>query len=210
MAVSKEIDDFDLEQLSSASNILLLSPSLETVGDQICSKLLSMPRPSQTDVLAVSLTDTPDDWLDDWQRNIGPERPANTSFITSGEGTRSATQVVSASTGPTNVTIHAVSSPADLTGLGMHISDQLAEWKDDGNKILVDFDSLSILLEYSDRQRVFKFMHVLKGRVDAVDAVAHYHMDPGVHDSQVISTFKSLMDAVIEVDEAGEWTISSR
>lgn len=210
MAISDEPVELDTDRLSTATNILLLSPSLQSVGEQLCAELLSMDRPSEENVLAVSLTDSPDDWLEDWSRYVGQERPAKTSFVTSGEATRSAARGIEAASGPSNVTLHGVSSPADLTGLGMRISEQLAAWKAEDNQIVVDFDSLSILLEYSETQSVFKFMHVLKGRMDAAGAVAHYHMDPGVHDQQVVSTFTSLMDAVIEVDEDGEWTIASR
>jgi hypothetical protein len=148
--------------------------------------------------------------MEDWKRRVGPEHPARTSFVTADDGMRSAAAGAPAGAAlPGNMTVNTVSSPSDLTGLGMHISEQLSEWDGDGNRIVLDFDSLTTLLEYAPRESVFKFMHVLKGRVDSADAVAHYHMDPAAHEPQEISTFKSLMDAVIEVED-GEWSVASR
>jgi hypothetical protein len=211
MATTHDTVEFDIESIGSASNVMLLAPSLSTAGSRVCGELLSVAPPSEENVLAVLLTDSPDDWLDERERNAGPERPAKTAFVTARERTRSAAAgSVADSALPGNMTIQSVSSPSDLTGLGMRISEQLSELSGDGNRIVVDFDSLTSLLEYAPRESVFKFVHVLKGRVDAADAVAHYHMDPAAHDDQEISTFKSLMDAVVEIDDDGTCSVSSR
>jgi len=211
MATARSTPGFDVKDVESASNVLLLAPSLGSAGSHACAELMSVDRPSDVNALAVILNDSPDGWLESWQRHVGPEPPAKTSFVTAGEAVRSAAAGAAASSAlPAGMALESVSSPGDLTGLGMHISQQLSEWTDDDNRIVVDFDSLSILLEYAPRQSVFKFIHVLKGRIDAANAVAHYHMDPAAHESQEISTFKSLMDAVVEIDEDGTCSVSSR
>jgi hypothetical protein len=211
MATTSNTPEFDAGALGSASNVMLLAPSFETSGAQACGELLSVERPSQENVLAVILSDSPDDWLDRWDRTVGPERPAKTSFVTANEQTRSVAAAGSASNVlPGNMTIHTTSSPSDLTGLGMRISEQLSEWEADDNRIVVDFDSLTTLLEYGDKRKVFKFVHVLKGRVEAAGATAHYHMDPTAHSTEEVNTFKSLMDAVVEVNGDGTYSVSSR
>jgi len=211
MSTTSDTSEFDADTLGSASNVMLLAPSLGTEGSRMCGKLLSVERPSEEAVLAVLLDDSPDDWLDRWERTVGPKRPARTSFVTADEQTRSVAAGTGASSAlPGNMTIHTTSSPSDLTGLGMRISEQLSDWQADGNRIVVDFDSLTTLLNYGEMQSVFKFMHVLKGRIEASGAVAHYHMDPAAHDTQEINTFKSLMDAVVEVNGDGTYSVSSR
>jgi hypothetical protein len=211
MATTSNTSEFDATTLESVSNVMLLAPSFETDGAQACGEFLSVDRPSQENVLAVILSDSPDDWLDKWERTVGPERPAKTSFVTANEQTRSVAATGNASSAlPGNMTIHTTSSPSDLTGLGMRISEQLSDWQADNNQIVVDFDSLTTLLEYGDKQNVFKFMHVLKGRVDAADAIAHYHMDPTAHSTEEVNTFKSLMDAVVETNGDGTYSVSSR
>ncbi|MFB6296541.1 MAG: hypothetical protein ABEH66_06870, partial [Halobacteriales archaeon] len=183
--------------------------SFDSVASDICSDLLTIERPSEEDVLAVTLTDSPDDWMDEWERSVGPERPAKLSFVSADDGMRSAAAGGGGGALSGNMSVDTVSNPSDLTGLGMHISERLSGWQGDGNQIVVDFDSLTTLLEYAPRESVFKFIHVLKGRVDSADAVAHYHMDPSAHAPQEVSTFKTLVDAVVEVED-GEWTIASR
>jgi hypothetical protein len=190
---------------------MLLAPSLGTAGSRIYGELMSLDRPSEENVLAVLLNDSPDDWLDEWGRTVGQERPANTSFVTAGEQTRSTAADPAATDALAgNVTIHTVSAPSDLTGLGMRISKQLSAWADGDERIVVDFDSLTTLLEYASRESVFKFVHVLKGRIESADAVAHYHMDPTAHADQEVSTFTSLMDAVVTVDDDGSCSVSCR
>jgi hypothetical protein len=211
MATGTSTPEFDADAVVSASNVMLLTPSLGTEGSDVCGDLLSVERPSEENVLAVILNDSPDGWLDRWERTVGPERPAKTSFVTANEQTRSVAAGASGGSAlPASMTIHTTPSPGDLTGLGMRISDQLGDWQADDNQIVVEFDSLTTLLEYSDRQSVFKFMHVLKGRVEAADALAHYHMDPAAHSTEELNTFKSLMDAVVEVESDGTHSVSSR
>lgn len=211
MASTQSTSTFDVADIGSASNVLLLGSSFDSVASDICAELLTIERPSEEDVLAVTLMDSPDDWMDDWQKTVGQERPAKTSFVTADDGMRSAAAGAGGAGAalPGSMTVHTVSNPSDLTGLGMHISEQFSTWQNDGNHIVLDFDSLTTLLEYAARENVFKFMHVLTGRVDSADAVAHYHMDPTAHEPQEVSTFKSLMDAVVEVED-GEWTVASR
>ncbi len=211
MTTVRNTDEFDVDSLESASNVMLLAPSLGVAGTEECGELLTVEPPDAENVLAVLLSDSPDDWIERWQRTVGPELPAQTAFVTTNETARSAAASADVNRAlPGNMNLHSVSSPGDLTGLGMRISQQLSEWADGDEQIVVDFDSLTTLLEYAERRSVFKFMHVLKGRIEAVDAVAHYHMDPTAHDSGEVNTFKSLMDAVVEVDDDGAFSFSSR
>jgi hypothetical protein len=208
MATTQNASGFDVASLESASNVLFLSSSFDSVASDVRSDLLTIERPSEEDVLAVTLTSSPDEWMDEWERSVGPERPAKLAFVSADDGMRSAA-AGSGGALPGTLTVDTVSNPSDLTGLGMHISERLSEWQGDDNRIVVEFDSLTTLLEYAARESVFKFVHVLKGRIDAADAVAHYHMDPSAHAPQEVSTFKTLADAVVEVED-GEWTVASR
>lgn len=211
MTTVRNTAEFDAEPLGSASNVMLLAPSIGVAGTTECGELLTVERPATENVLAVLLNDSPDDWIGRWQRTVGPELPAQTSFVTANETARSAATSAEANRAlPGTMDLHPVSSPGDLTSLGMRISQQLSEWANENNQVVVDFDSLTTLLEHGERRSVFKFMHALKSRIEAADAVAHYHMDPTAHDPEEINTFRSMMDAVIEVDEDGAFSLASR
>ena len=97
-----------------------------------------------------------------------------------------------------------VSSPVDLTGLGIELSELLQHlYRERGatqNRILLN--SLSTLLMYSNLQTVFRFLHVFTGRVQSADALGVFVIDDSAHDTQTLSTLKQLFDGIIEVRES--------
>ena len=96
------------------------------------------------------------------------------------------------------------SSPVDLTGIGIELSDLLREFYDEHgrtqNRVLLH--SLSTLLMYSDLQTVFRFLHVFTGRVQSADALGLFVIDSTGHDQQTLSTLKQLFDGVVEVEDS--------
>ncbi|WP_435064806.1 RAD55 family ATPase [Halobaculum sp. EA56] len=101
------------------------------------------------------------------------------------------------------------SSPVDMTGIGIKLSEFLeAFYKDRGirkNRVMVH--SLSTLLMYSDLQTVFRFLHVFTGRIQSVDGLGLYCIDSTAHDDQTMNTLKQLFDGIIETSEDGEPTV---
>lgn len=93
-----------------------------------------------------------------------------------------------------------VSSPADLTGIGIGVSEQL---KALGNQNVagtrVGFHSLSTLLMYAELETVFRFLHVLTGRVASIDGLGLFAIDPTTHEEGTINTLKQLFDGMIEL-----------
>jgi len=99
--------------------------------------------------------------------------------------------------------IRYASSPNDLTGIGIELSELLRTLYEQRevtkNRILLH--SLSTLLMYSDLQTVFRFMHVFTGRVQSADALGVFVVDSTAHDEQTVSTLKQLFDGVISIQE---------
>jgi KaiC/GvpD/RAD55 family RecA-like ATPase len=97
------------------------------------------------------------------------------------------------------------SSPVDMTGIGIKLSELLQAFGDRGierNRVMVH--SLSTLLMYSDLQTVFRFLHVFTGRVQSVDGFGLFSIDSTAHDNQAMNTLKQLFDGIITVPEDGE------
>ncbi|CDK39605.1 hypothetical protein DM2_1317 [Halorubrum sp. DM2] len=97
------------------------------------------------------------------------------------------------------------SSPVDMTGIGIKLSEFLQAFGDRGierNRVMVH--SLSTLLMYSDLQTVFRFLHVFTGRVQSVDGLGLFSIDSTAHDDQAMNTLKQLFDGIITVTEDGE------
>ncbi|PSQ55131.1 recombinase RecA [Halobacteriales archaeon SW_8_68_21] len=97
------------------------------------------------------------------------------------------------------------SSPVDMTGIGIKLSEFLQAFGDRGierNRVMVH--SLSTLLMYADLQTVFRFLHVFTGRVQSVDGLGLFSIDSTAHDDQAMNTIKQLFDGIITVTEDGE------
>ena len=205
---STETPDSILERIGDASTVLLLAPSLDSRKDDACLDFLTVTDPPQENVLSITFTQSATDRLRLWDEHI-EERPAQTGIISVGEMMRSTTAdtstTVQQSVGP--LVIETVSDPSDLTELGMTISSLLTEWNTNNNETVACFHSITSLIQYADVQRVFQFLHVLTGKFDSSEVVAHYHMNPSAHDQQTISTLMPLFDAIVERDENDEWTV---
>jgi hypothetical protein len=89
--------------------------------------------------------------------------------------------------------VRAVSDPADLTGVGIAVT----EWLDDrirDESPVVCLDSLSAMLQYAHEKRVFEFLHAVTGQCRQRDAGFHAHLTPSAHDEQTLATFRVLFD----------------
>jgi hypothetical protein len=196
------------DEVESGACVLLLAPSIHAATEDACLDLLSADRSRAANVLWVTYARSPDACIQDWLARAG-ERPQNVRFVGVGDTTRSASAGTGGPAGGGDEIIETLSSPGDLTGLGIKLSEVLKGWHGDGNDTVACFDSLTALLQYADLQTVYKFLHVLTGRFEAADVTAHFHLDPDACDQQTISTLTSLFDTVVEVEE-GDWTVRSR
>jgi len=191
----------DLSELSDVSNVLLLAPSLGGQGNDVCLDLLTQTAPSETNVLAISYTETPQEWVENWLDHAGVP-PVRGGIVSIGQAE---IEVENPSWA-----VKTVENPSDLTGIGIELSELLsgmATAAADDEQIAVCFDGITSLLQYADLQRAFRFLHVVTGRVKTVGGIGHFHLDPEAHDPQTLATLKGLFDAVIEVDDDGSITI---
>lgn len=99
--------------------------------------------------------------------------------------------------------VTSVNSPADLTGIGMHVDRHLGTFSEAGRRCRLGFSSISTLLVYSDFQPVYRFLHVITGRVSATEGLGVFVVDNETHDEQALSAITSLFDARIRVEEDG-------
>jgi len=101
------------------------------------------------------------------------------------------------------------SSPVDMTGIGIKLSEFLeAFYRDRGierNRIMVH--SLSTLLMYSDLETVFRFLHVFTGRIQSVDGLGLFCIDSTAHEDQTMNTLTQLFDGIVELSEDGEISV---
>lgn len=93
-----------------------------------------------------------------------------------------------------------VSSPGDLTGMGIEFSEVARGAQSAGiDDLRVGFDSLSPLLMYVDIERLFRFLHVFTSQIQSQGWLGVFCIDPESHDDQTINTLRQLFDGVVEV-----------
>lgn len=173
------------DELGDVTNVLVLG------GAEASPPTLS---PSAERVLLVTFTHAPDELLAELGGCVGTR---TTRVVAVGDGVRSA---ATANAGPVTTIEH----PADLTELGIRLGRALDDWAD--HEFLLEFHSLTALLEPCDVERAFRFLHVLTGQLSRTDATARFHIDPDATDDDAVATIRSLFDAVLR-EEGGEWTL---
>lgn len=98
-----------------------------------------------------------------------------------------------------------VSSTADLTGISIRFSTLYsALYEDDIERIRTCFDSLSILLLYTNAQTITRFVHSITGRVSTADGFGIFVLDPSMHDERVVYTLEHLCEGRIEIQRGGQ------
>ncbi len=107
---------------------------------------------------------------------------------------------------PDTDNIKMASSPVDLTGIGVKISQFFEHfWMEmQLRETRLCINSLSTILMYSNLQTVFRFLHVFTGRIKAANALGIYVIEEGMHDEKTIVTLKQLFDGMIEIREGEE------
>nr|QNO44224.1 hypothetical protein JAFNDAPN_00006 [Methanosarcinales archaeon ANME-2c ERB4]QNO44869.1 hypothetical protein OCFENNGA_00004 [Methanosarcinales archaeon ANME-2c ERB4]QNO46534.1 hypothetical protein HKKCGBCL_00011 [Methanosarcinales archaeon ANME-2c ERB4] len=107
---------------------------------------------------------------------------------------------------PDTDNIKMASSPVDLTGIGVKISQFFEHfWMEMHlRETRLCINSLSTILMYSNLQTVFRFLHVFTGRIKAANALGIYVIEEGMHDEKTIVTLKQLFDGMIEIREREE------
>ena len=96
-----------------------------------------------------------------------------------------------------------VSGPSDLTGIGMRFSDVCVDFRgDDVERVRTGLFSLSTLLSFGDLRTVSRFVHTLVSRIDSVDGLGVFLLDPASHDERAVRTLTQFCAGRIEVRES--------
>jgi hypothetical protein len=85
---------------------------------------------------------------------------------------------------------------ADTAAVGLAADDAVRDAAAEGAPLVVCFDSLTALADHAGREAVFRFVHLLTGRLRsvAVPASATFYLDPNAHDAEEVGTLATLFD----------------
>lgn len=168
------------------ATVLLEEPPLGESTDA-CRRL--MFDRSDASALYVTYTDDPDAYA------RRADSTSELAVITVGEGPRTA---------PDGVRHEHVSTPSDLTGLGIAIDESLTALEP---PIGICVDSVTAMLQYVEFATAYEFLHVIASQIRQSGARVHFHVDPQAHDEQSLAALTSLVEARVS---AAEGTVRAR
>jgi rubredoxin len=185
------------ENINGVGNILVLAPIESTGANNARVHFTSLGD------IAIFVTTNPaqrvrmlDTKLDSW--------PAWTTILTTKSQPFADVTDVDLDSAPLDVAI--VDKGISLTALGETISQVLNEQQTENAKVTVGFDILSELLELFDTETVFKFVHVLNSRLESMDALTHYYVDPNSQPESAVNILQQLFD--LQIHASGDRFIS--
>jgi len=91
----------------------------------------------------------------------------------------------------------------DLGEVGRTVDGYLTAWASSGYRPTVCVDSLSGLVGRSSIHGAYRFLYVLRRRIDDVGGDLHVHGDPSDHEEEILRTFFSVFDRVVSFDDGG-------
>lgn len=183
-----------------AKNVLVMAPAMSDGKTEQCYDLLTQQDPETIDLLRVVYHRSPDLLLAEWTDVVG-ESPDNTVVVGVDDRVQTGTIGPDDEVAGDGAVKVLAANPNDLTGLGMELNNALKAVASTDNDVYVCFDSITALLQFTDVESAYKFLHMFTGQLHKVDAHAHFHMDPEAHDTQTISRLKTTFDDLVEVEE---------
>jgi len=183
-----------LASVRPGSNILVSGPAMTGKADLVYAMLADGSRRGEGAVV-MTTGDRADEVLDDYRSRVEDLDESRVAVVDCrGEGSRSSERTSD------GAYVHHVSSPGDLTGIGIGITKGLETLANNGAADgRFALDSLSTMLTYTDRKTVFKFCHVLSSRFDSAGYVGLFTIDSEAHDDQTIQVIKQAFDGMIEI-----------
>ncbi|GAA0654774.1 RAD55 family ATPase [Salarchaeum japonicum] len=191
-----------LSEVEPGTNLLVSGPAMSGKR-QLLLRLLARGADDDEGAIVVTSRNPADDIAEEYNDLLGDR----TSFF------RIIDSVSSRSGGAEGEMsfVRNVSSPGELTGIGIEFSELAREAENNGvERLRIGFDSLSPLLMYVDLQRLFRFLHVFTSQIQSRDWLGLFAIDPDSHDEQVVNTISQLFDGMIQVRVTDDGTREAR
>jgi hypothetical protein len=183
-----EFEGLPLADVDPGTNILVTGPVLGGVRDLVL-RMLVRRRPDEGVVFLAADTSGPET-LRAYESVGGTVDPACVGVVDcTEEGTDD----------PGN-NIHSVSSPSDLTGVGIEFSSLYESLHaNDARQVRTAVYTLSPFILYASTKPVYRFLHTLTGRIRAADGLGVCAIDPDTVERETFSSLAQAFDARLEL-----------
>ena len=95
-----------------------------------------------------------------------------------------------------------VETPGDLTGIGIGLTEFMQRFYHRGDAARVGVHSLSTMLMYTEFRRLFRFLHVITGRIESSGFVGVFAVDTSALDGRESNMLLQLFDSVVETRDS--------
>lgn len=180
---------------SSPTTVLLRSDRDAASVHETWAPLWAQRDPDETNVLAITDTRSPVEWLDAWEHHIG-DLPPKLGVIRIGGSMESVAPLDRFQYQQADAPLTAVERPGDLAELYTAIDLYLDEWAHTDQRTIVWIDSLTPLLDHVEIGHFTEFLDALTSRLGTAGAVAYAHLD--ANDERTAELVSPLFDTAIE------------
>jgi hypothetical protein len=185
-----EFDSLPLEPVDAGTNLLVTGPSLGGTR-KLVMRLLACH--SEEGLLLLTTDLSGDDAIANYEDSGCP-------YVTSRMAVIDCTQE---SHEDERRNIHAVSTPSDLTGMGIAFSSLYEKLYGAGvERVRTGLYTLSPLIMFAEEiQPLYRFLHTLTGRIRTAGGLGISALDPGTQDETTFRTLSQPFDGRIEFRE---------
>lgn len=188
-----------INEVSAGTNVLIRGPVM-TGKRRLMHALLTQGKPHDCGTIAVTTRKSAAQTIRDFE-SVTEFPPGDRLSIVDCTGV-----VRGFGDARDSATVSYVSTPGDLTGIGIGVTKFMRRYYDEGLDARLGLHSLSTMLMYSDLRRVFQFLHVMTGRIRNSEFVGIFTLDDTMVADENVDMLTQPFDAVIEVRDTPDGT----
>ena len=144
----------------------------------------------------VFVTADPTEQLAAWRERLEGS-PARISIVTPAEDPLSDVEWLT----PAEAEVVPVTDASDLKALGTTIADSIDPSRTPAGGVTVCCDILGELIRRFELQTVFRFLHLLAGRIRRAGALAHFHFEAGNYPDAVANMITPAFERTLAVED---------
>jgi len=185
-----EFDDLPLAPISAGTNLLVTGPAMGGLRE-LMMRLLSCEDAEGLLVLALDVDGS--ETIDNFERGGCRYDPSRMAVV---DCTQSGVEDDSRN-------IYSVSTPSDLTGMGILFSSLYEQLYDAGfERVRTGLYTISTLFMYTEQvQPLYRFLHTMTGRVRSADGLGVSAVDPETMDEKTFRTLTQPFDGELQLRE---------
>jgi len=178
---------------------LLLASQFDSLRTPAIVDLCTPHDPASLDIMYVSLTQSPTSVVNLWETHVG-KQPRSFTIITANQYLNDLDSTVTA--GEIQASVTYIRSPADLTALGIQLTNGTNKWDTNNTNGVFCIDSITPIKEFSGLVETFDFLQTVATKAAIQEFTVICLIDPNTTDVPTIDTLKELFDSVVNIGTA--------